>query len=516
MKKFIFSRMVLAGMALAGMVLVLCLAGACGGTGNVKQELVMGEQFDLQSIDPLDGMLDDTQILVYNGLVEMDSNFKETPALAESWDMSEDGLTWTFHLRHNVKFHDGEPWNSAAAIANFARLAGYPGFADAEIIEAPDEWTVVFKMRKPTYTLSANLARPILSMVSPKAINPDGSLKIEAGSGPYKLANWERDHEYVFEAYDDFWGGKPNIRKITYKVIPDSESRAAALEAGDIDMMSGYQSLGAIKRLANDSRFHLYKKTQNTSAIIIFNINKAPLDQIEVREAIGRAIDFNSIINNLLGGLATAPRGLFSPAYGSIVNPAVGNPEFDVEKSKQLLDAAGWKADKNGLRTKNGKPLSVSLMYGAANSEDSLIAPVIQDYLSKVGIELILNPLESSALDDAQEDKSYDLILAGQDFVPTDDLSFNYRSGYWHSDSYYKVYTSQKLDDMINTLLVTMNDAKRLEMHWAIQKEIMDNLPVLMAYHRNSTRLAKNNVTDFDISAGCWHVNRLLKDAVIR
>jgi peptide/nickel transport system substrate-binding protein len=496
-------------------VAVFCFAGCAGGEKKEAQEIVIGEQSDLQSFDPTQGMLDDTQILVYNGLVEIDTNFKQSPGLAESWEMSEDGLTWTFYLRRNVVFHDGQKWNSHAALANFKRLDGYPGLADAKNIDAPDDYTLVFTMKQPTYNLSSNLARTMMSMVSPAVIQNDGSISAAVGSGPYKLTKWDRDVEYVFEANNDFWGGKPNIRKITFKVIPDAQSRAAALESGEIDMMSGYQSLAAIKRLSSNNLFQIIKKVQNTSEFIIFNINRSPVDSVIVREAVGRSLDFATIVNSLLPSLASAPIGFFSPAYGDIVNPDVHNPDYDTTRAKALLESDGWILADDGLRHKTGRTLSITLTYSAGNSEDSLIAPVIQDHLKEVGIDLKLNPVEGAALDDILENKNYDIVLTGQSFIPTDDPLFHYKNGYYHSDSYYKIYTTPKLDAMINELAATMNTSKRVELNWDIQKNIMDNIPVLMVFHRNSIRLAKNSIHDFDISSGCWHINRELRNATI-
>jgi peptide/nickel transport system substrate-binding protein len=496
-------------------LVMAALAVSCAKTQKTAQELVIGEQFDLQSIDPADGMLDDTQILVYNGLVEIDSNFRQTPGLAESWTMSEDGMVWTFKLQHGVRFHDGEVWNAQAALANFKRLDGYPGLSDTERVETPDDYTLVFYMTKPTFNLTSNLARTMMSMVSPAAINADGSLSKEAGSGPYKLTSWNKNSEYVFEAFDEFWGGRPNLRKVTFKVIPDAASRALALEAGEIDMMSGYQSLAAIKRLQNDARFQIIKKTQNTSEFMLFNVKRAPLDSLDVRAAIGHVLDFESMINNLLPGLASPPAGFFSPAYGELVNPAVKNPVYDPAVAQTLLEKSGWVLGADGKRIKDGKPFALTLVYNGASSEDALLAPVMQDMLKKAGIELALNPVEGGALDDALENKNFDMALTGQSFIPTDDPLFNYERGYWHSGSYYNMYSSAKLDGMIDELAVTMDSAKRKQLHHAIQKEIGDNLPFLMVFHRNSVRIAKANIKNFDISAGCWHINRALKDAVI-
>jgi peptide/nickel transport system substrate-binding protein len=504
---------------LLGMAVFGAARGECRGTREPQtpvQELIIGEQFDLGSFDPLQGMLDDTQILVYNGLVEIDTDFKQTPGLAERWEMSADGLTWTFKLRQGVRFHDGTPWNAQAALANLeGRLKGYPGTARVERYETPDDYTLIFHLSKPSPTLTSDLSRTSMSMVSPNAINRDGSLKAAVGTGPYTLASWQADVEYVFKAYNDFWGGRPNLQKITFKVITDAQSRALALEAGEIDMMSGYQSLTAIKRLKDNPRFQLIMKTQNTSAALFYNLQRPPLDSLPVRRAIGLSIDFTTLIERLLPGLAVPPQGFFSPAYGELNNPKIPMNTYDLAAAQALLEQAGWTPGANGIREKAGTPLRFSLTYRVNNTEDALLAPAIQDYLKAAGIDLTLNGVEGGAFGTIEDTKDYDVILSGQSFIPTDDTAFNYAQGYWHSGSYYQIYTSPELDALIDTLQVTTDPAKRVELNWQIQESIMAQCPTQIVYHRNSIRLAKANIHNFPISSGCWHINRLLKDAVI-
>ncbi|MDR1302966.1 MAG: ABC transporter substrate-binding protein [Treponema sp.] len=504
---------------------LLCLAvlavprGECRAAKEQKavpQELVIGEQFDLGSFDPLKGMLDDTQILVYNGLVEIDADFQVSPGLAEHWEMSPDGRVWTFTLRQGVRFHDGSPWNAQTALVNLeGRLKGYPGTGNVERYETPDDYTLIFHLSTPNPTLTSDLSRTSMSMVSPLAINSDGSLKAGVGTGPYQLASWKPDVEYRFEANNDFWGGAPNLQKITFKVITDPQARALALETGEIDMMSGYQSLGAIKRFQNDRRFQLILKTQNTSGAFFYNIQRPPLGSLAVRKAIGMAIDFNTLIGSLLPGLASPPQGFFSPAYGELNNPAITMNTFNLEEAKALLETEGWLPGPDGIRRKEGRTLGFSLTYRANNSEDALLAPAIRDYLKAAGIDLRLNAVEEGAFGDIEDTKDYDVILSGQSFIPTNDTTFNYASGYWHSKSYYRIYVSPELDALIDALSLTLDRAKRVELNWSIQGLIMDNCPTQIVYHRNSIRLAKANIAHFTISSGCWHINRLLKDTII-
>jgi peptide/nickel transport system substrate-binding protein len=489
-------------------------ADALDVSGAPPQEIIIGDQFDLGSFDPASGMLDDTQILAYNALIELDADFRQTPGLAESWKMSADGKTWTFNLRSGVTFHDGEPFNAAAALVNLqGRLDGWPATSAIESYETPDDYTLICHLAQPSFTFSSDIARTSMSMASPKAINEDGTLAYEAGTGPYKLTSWTPDVEYVFEAYDGYWGGAVNLRKITFKVITDAQSRAMALESGEIDMMSGYQSLAAIQRLAGDPRFAMFIKTQNTSGAMFFNLERVP--ELSVRTAVAKAIDFDTMLPSLLSGLASPPSGFFSPAYGELVSPNARNPAYEPSAIPALLEADGYAKGADGQWAKNGVPLALSLTYSTGNSEDSLLAPAIQAQLAKAGIALTLNGVDGATLGDLLDTKEYDIVLTGQSFIPTDDTTFNYANGYWRSDSYYNVYSTPELDAMIDELAVTLDAAKRKELNWRIQETIMAQVPMIMAYHRNSIRLAKANVSNFDIGAGCWHVNYGLKNAKV-
>ena len=479
---------------------------------QIPQEIIIGDQFDMGSFDPASGMLDDTQILVYNALIELDTNFKQVPGLAESWNMSDDGKTWTFKLRRGVTFHDGEPFNAQAALINFeGRLAGWPATNATESYETPDDYTLVFHLSQPSYTFASDIARTSMSIASPKAITEDGSLTYEAGTGPYKIAVWTPDVETVFEAFDGYWGAPVNLKKITFKVITDAQARAMALESGEIDMMSGYQSLAAIKRLADNPAYTMFKKTQNTSAAIFFNLERVP--ELAVRTAVAQAVDFDTMISALLPGLASPPSGFFSPAYGELVSPNAKNPAYNPTAAAATLEAAGYTRGADGMLAKDGAPLTLALTYSSGNSEDSLLAPAIADYLKTAGITITLNSVDGATLGDMLDTADYDMVLTGQSFIPTDDTTFNYKRGYWHSDSYYHVYTSPELDALIDALTVSMDKTERIRLNHQIQETIMANVPMIMAYHRNSIRLANAKISNFDIGAGCWHVNYALKDA---
>ena len=513
-------------MILSMIIITLLLAGCSGnttannqtaaptdGVSTVPQEIVIGEEYDLLSIDPADGMFDDAQILVYNGLVELDTNFMQVPGLAEVFNMSEDGKTWTFNLRKGVKFHDGTPWNAEAAKINIERYRDR--LATLDTIETPDDYTLILHLTQPTADLASTLAQTTMSMVAPSALDGEGKMTEAVGTGPYKLTSWKKDVEYIFEANPDFWDGTVNIKKITFKVITDHQSRAMALESGEIDMMSGYGALSAIKQFMNDDRFQLIMKTQNTSAVMFFNIEKSPLSSLKVRQAISHALDLDTMVNNLLVGLASPPKGFFSPAYGDIVNPDV-IPTYDVEKAKTLLAEDGWVAGSEGILEKNGNKLAIKLTYSMSNTEDALLAPVMKDELGKIGIDVTLTPVEDAALWDLATEKDFDLLIIGQWFIPTDEPAMNYSRGYWHTNSNCPIYTSPELDALIDELAITMDKSKRVELHHKIQAKIMENAPTLMLYHRNSIRLAKKNITNFDISSGCWHINTKLKDAVVK
>lgn len=485
----------------------------------VLQELVIGEQFDLRGYDPAKNMSDFVRSLVFNNLVELDLDFKQgSSGLAEKWEMEPDGRTWTFYLRQGVTFHDGMPWNAEAAIINLDRLRhgpgqGWIGYIDS--IEEVDNYTITVHLKQPVFTFASDLTPPFQGMVSPAALNEDGDAIEAIGTGPFKLTSWEKDSQFVMERNEAYFEGAPVLEKITFKVIPDAETRALALQAGQIHMMSGREALTVVQRFLHNPEINVVKKMGQTSEVIFFNTYREPFDNLLVRHAVATALDWDVIVPQLLEGVAEPPQNFFAPAYGEFLQSSPNMPVFNPEKAKNLLEEAGWKDTAGGIREKNGRPLKASLYLGSGNEEDKALSTVVQSRLKEIGMDVELRAVEGGALREALNEKQYDMIMIGQWMIPHDDPTTHYLRGYWHSNSTFTIYTSDKLDDMIDRLAQSMDANERLQLHREIQAEILDNVPFVVVFHRNNVMLMRQKVKDFDISTGTWQLFRGLTRARI-
>lgn len=534
---------------LLSMMLVLAVAGTLVGCGGKKaeeaasvtdtqiseeteetkelqpaavQELVIGEGEDMGGYDPMSNMNPFTiRALVFDTLIKLDYDYTKTPGLATEWKMSDDGKTWTFKLREGVKFHDGEPWNAEAAKFNWdERLAaaqdGASGFmAQIESMETPEEYTFVVNFKVPMFTFASEITAPMYSFISPKAFNENHEVAEAVGTGPFKFESWTKDSEIVLTSNDEYYAGAPKLDKLTFKIIPDSNARALALESGEIDMMSGRSALTSLETLKKKDNIQVLKTMGQTSVFVLMNTKDEVLSDIYLREALACAVDFKSAVPALLSDLAEPAQNLFSPVFGEYVDSGVQLPEYNAEKAAELLKKAGYEdTDGDGFVDKNGKKLTLDITVASNNEEDKALCSIMQEQLKGAGIDLTITALDSSALKETTVSGDYQLTLQGQNYVPNDDPTINY-AGYWHSDSYYHVYTDETLDGMIEQLRASLDSEERIELHKEIQKYILDKTPVIMVFHRNNVILADKKVADFQVAAGTWQLYKGLEKAQV-
>lgn len=489
---------------------------------EVVQELVIGENEDMGGYDPMSNMNPFTmRAMIFDTLIKLDYDYTKSPALATDWEMSEDGLTWIFKLREGVKFHDGEPWNAEAAKFNWEqrKAAGKDGTGNVmkKIVsmETPDEYTFVVTFSEPMYTLASDVTPPMYSFVSPKAFDENHEVAAPIGTGPYKFESWTKDTEIVLTANNDYYEGAPNLQKITFKIIPDSNARALALESGEIDLMSGRSALTSLETLKKLDNIQVIKTMGQTSVFVLMNTKNEVMSDINLRKAIAAAVDFQSAVPALLSDLAEPAENIFSPVFGEYVDQTVELPKHDLDAAKAYLKEAGYEdTDGDGFVDKNGQKLVLDITVTSNNEEDKALCAIMQDQLKDAGIELTIIALDGAALKESTVAGDYQLTMQGQNYVPTDDPTINY-GGYWHSDSYYKVYTDDTLDAMVDELRAESDSAERLRMHKEVQNYILDQTPLIMVFHRNNIILADKKVANFEVAAGTWQLYKGLEKAKI-
>jgi peptide/nickel transport system substrate-binding protein len=494
---------------------VICLAAILCPTGAAAtwpQRSIIGEDTDISGFDPA---LNDSPFafrpLIYNGLLELDLDFQVKPGLAEKWRRSSDGKEWVFTLRDGVRFHDGTPLDAAIVKRNFERLQEGPQkgwLSDVEQIAAQDRLTVRLRMKSPNFIFDSHVTPPFLSIVAPSALGEKGQVLKAVGTGPFVVQSWKKGEECVLKANPHYWGGKPQVETLVFKIIRDPDSRAMALEAGTVDLISLRTSLTAAERIARNPKFKVLKRTGQTSEVIFCNPDLPQIADKRVRRALAMALDIPKMVHELLGESAEPGGFFFAPGFGEYVSPQRYVPAYDPQKAKSMLAEAGWKPGPGEILTKDGRRLSLKLTIVGKNAEDMLLAAAIQHYLKAVGCELTLFPVENAAIVEALKNRKYEMLMLGQWLIPHNDPAPHYRQGYYHEKGSYPVFVKPEITELIDRLEKTGPRQERLKLHHQIQNRIGEEMPTLMIFHRNNVVAVKKEIADLRLSVGTWQLYR--------
>ncbi|WP_343220459.1 nickel ABC transporter substrate-binding protein [Pilosibacter fragilis] len=491
-------------------VLSLCLAGlmaasltGCGGAGNAaettaaagaensaaaseagasegKEELVFVNYRDIRDLNPhLYAGEMYAQEMLYETLVNITADGYEG-CLAESWDISDDGKTYTFHIRDGVKFSDGEVCDANAIKANFdAIIENKDRHTWLEMmnllvgVSAPDDKTFVIELSEPYYPLLTELGvtRPF-AMISPKAMK-DGSTKdgVNAyiGTGLYVLTDFVTDEYAVFEANENYWGEQPKIKKITVKVIPDNQTRILALEKGEIDMIFGKNMIDAdaINQYTGNDKFTVSLSDPTSTRQIVLNTTRDVLADKEVRQALQHATNKQAISDGIFYGLEQPADTLFAktvPYCDIDLEPYA----YDVELAQSMLDEAGWVVGADKIRERDGQKLNIDLLYNSDSVTEKAIAEYLQSEYQKIGISLNIHGEEEQSYRDNMKAGNFDMVFNicwGTPYDPQSSLAAMRAPVYGDYAAQLGLEDKADIDQAITDILVSTDETKRQELY---------------------------------------------------
>lgn len=322
--------------------------------------LVVGQIAEPASMDPhVVTAVNDFRILVnlYEGLVRYAPGTLEVePALAESWEISEDGTVYTFRLRDGVTFHDGTPFDAAAVKFNFDRMLDedhpyhdtgpFPlsfFFGAIAETEVADELTVRFQLNEPYAPFLSNLAYPTGLLVSPTAVETHGQdfARNPAGTGPFAFRVWESNRQVALQRNADYWDGAPPLAGIVFRPITDANARVSEMLSGGIDLMVEVPP-DNVKLFADDPQFTLHEQAGPHLWFLILNTKEPPFDDVRMRQAVNYAIDKESLVNDVLQGTATVAAGPTPEAFAWAYNEDLEPYPYDPERARSLIEEAGY------------------------------------------------------------------------------------------------------------------------------------------------------------------------------
>ncbi|MDH4619547.1 ABC transporter substrate-binding protein [Brevibacillus sp. AY1] len=441
------------------------------------------------NLDPYLSAATDTSSMmdnVFDGLFEAGENSELVPAVAESYQISEDGLTYTFNIRKGIKFHDGSDLTAEDVAYSYAKLSGLNGkeplsskFAVIEKIETPDDSTVVVKLKAKD---AAFLAANIVAIV-PKDYEKQSEKPI--GAGPFQFVSYAPGQQLVLEKNDQFYDQerKPALDRVEFKIMPDTNSSVLALQSGDIDMIPGISAQGALQL---GTGFQIVSGPQNMVQLMALNNTVKPLDDVRVRQAINHAIDKDVIIQTVAEGNGAKLGSNMSPAMKMYYQEGLENRyQPDAQKAKALLKEAGYE---------NGFKLTITVPSNYAFHVDT--AQVIAEQLKAVGIDAQIKQIEwSSWLEDVYNNAKYEATIVGlTGKLDPHEVLGRYETTY--GKNFFK-FSNAKFDDIVNRARTEIDVTKRADMYKQAQTVLTEQAAAVYIMDPSRSVALKENLHGF-------------------
>ncbi len=452
-----------------------------------RTDIVVGMQLEPPHLDPTAGAAAAIDEVVYANVFEGLTRFAPDgtilPALAESWEIAPDGLSWEFHLRQGVKFQDGTPFTAEDVVFSFDRAMADDSvnaqkqlFTGINEVTAIDDTTVEIGLDAPKGSLLFNLAWGDAVIVSPATA--DGNKTHPVGTGPFEFSDWVQGDHIDLVKNPDYWGTPAKLDKVTFKFISDPTAAFAAMMAGDVDAFPNYPAPENLAQFAADPRFQVLIGSTEGETILAMNNARKPFDDIRVREAVAHAIDRKAVIDGAMFGYGTPIGSHFAP-HNPAYEDLTGLSEYDPEKSKALLAEAGLK---DGFKTTLALPPP---SYARRGGE------IVASELKAVGIDAqIVNMEWAQWLEKVFTNKDFDLTIVSH----TEPMDI----GIYARKDYYFGYDDPVMRALMAGVEATADPAEQAQILKAAQERIAHQYVNAFLF-----QLAKTGVADARIR-GLW------------
>ena len=435
---------------------------------------------------------------LFSRLVKLNWKGEALPDLAESWDVSDDGLTVTFHLHDNAVWSDGEAvtaedvkWTFDKIIEEQAYLVSYLG--SVESIEATDDTTVVFHMSTPDAALFTNIGF-LGSFILPEHVyegqdwtSCDAAVSSPVTSGPFTLEDYQQGVSVTLAANPNYYDGAPAYDKLIYQIIPDSNTAVQAYNNGELDILGIMAPASAIEDLKNDPDSTVVTNSNFGRYYYGYNVKSEKLSDVKVREALTLAVNREEIVDKAFGASGKLAEGYYTPAVEWAYNADAKIPDYDKEKAESLLQEAGLEKDFDG----NYLELSIATF----NIEPfTNIAQIMQANLAEIGVKLDINTMEAAAFMEIGSDESaYDLYAMGGQVGP-DPSMFYHRIG---TDGMmnFSHYSNEKVDEMFTEAASLTDQDERGAIYKQIQEICAEDFIFVPLSEDISINVYKNYLT---------------------
>ena len=453
------------------------------GAGVAQDSITIAMQLEPPNLDPTGGAAEAIDSVVYlnifEGLTRFTSDGSVVPNLAESWEISGDGLTYTFHLHDGVTFHDGTAMDAGdvkfsldrarAAESTNAQKGLFAQIGDVAVI---DLLTVQVTLAQPDGSFLFNMAWGDAVIVAPETAAANATNPV--GTGPYRFGQWVQGDRIELVRSDSYWGEAPALASATFRFISDPSAAFAAVMAGDVDVFSGYPAPENLAQFEADPRFQVIVGSTEGETILAMNNRQPPFDNILVRQAVAHAVDRQAIIDGAMFGYGTPIGTHFAPHNPAYVD-LTAQSAHDPDRARALLAEAGFP---DGFTTTMKLPPP---SYARRGGE------IIAAQLREVGIETEITNVEwAQWLEEVFTARNYGLTIVSH----TEPMDI----GIYGNPDYYFQYDSADFRQIMADLTATTDPAKRTELMQAAERRIADDYVNAYLFQLAALTVAKAGV----------------------
>ncbi|MGA7221691.1 MAG: ABC transporter substrate-binding protein [Candidatus Acidiferrales bacterium] len=488
----------------AAAVFVAALGTGCGSSKTSADSSTVNFLIEAAptNLDPRigsDAYAEHIDGLIFSSLVGQDEKMMVVPDLAESWE-TPDPVTYVFHLRHDVKFHDGRPLTSAdvkytfdSILSGAVKTTKRGSLKLVKSVEAPDDFTVIFHLSEPYASLLWNLTAPGIGIV-PRGAGPEMS-QHPIGTGPFRFVSATTDEEVVLARNDDFFGGAPKIASLHLRIVPDALVRALELRKGSADATINSLTPDMVVTLAKERGLVAEQQPGTMMAYLSFNFADPILAKRDVRQALAYATDRGTIIKYLLRGQARPASSLLPPTHWAF-EPNVQEYDYDPARAEKLLDAAGYPRGADGVRMR-------LTLKTSTDESTRLLSEAIADQWKRVGVILELRPLEFATFYSDITHGSfqiYSLRWVGANNDP-DIFEYVFSSKRMPPDGANRGhYRDPQLDALLDSARVEMDQEKRKALLSEIQKIVAVDEPYINLWYLDNVCVHRERLAGIELA----------------
>ena len=465
-----------------------------------------GRSTDSDKLDPINPGFNTSIwyiMSIYDQLIRVaPDGISLVPGLAESWDVSDDGLTYTFHLRPNVLFSDGTPMTSADVLYSWVRAANDPGKywtftltalkrdaeGQVEGITTPDDTTVIVELAQPWAPFLSDVAMFNMSVISEAfaAGNEDRLVDECMGTGPFALGEWRKGEFLSLVKNTNYWEeGLPFLDEVTVQLVPDDNARILQLQGGELDGMMDVPS-SRVPELQLDPNLKVYQFPSTYTQYIILNVRNAPLDDVHARRALQYATDKQTLIDVVLFGVGVEATS-FMPRGALYWNDTLEGFPYDLAKAQEELAQSP---------TPDGFPLDLKILAGSA--DDETLATALKDMWSQIGVEVTIMPTEGSTFNEDFTNANFQTMsnYFTYDIVDPDEIvAFAVLPE--SAEAFKTGWANAEAQELARQGAAEADPAKRKEIYFRIQEIYNQDSPMVLLYHKPYVNVTTTRVHNF-------------------